>query len=147
MRDAILCGAGDVVLDLGANVGSFARMAAPVLGPRGCVYCVEPIPDVYVALQLNAEVYKQWAQKHKLPIAKWVCVHAGGSCCGLWHRPSCTLQCCCIEHGLATADQVQCLTAWGSKDTNAQGYIAALPWFLCQCPAAVKLQLHSKTPL
>ena len=71
------------MLDLGANVGSFARMAAPVLGPRGCIYAVEPIADVYAALALNAEVYKAWATKHKLSIAKWVCVHAGAYF-GVW---------------------------------------------------------------
>ena len=65
------------MLDLGANVGSFARMAAPVLGPRGRIYAVEPIADVYAALALNAGVYKAWAAKHKLAIAEWVCVHAG----------------------------------------------------------------------
>lgn len=38
---------GDVVLDLGANVGAFARMSAPSLGASGVVYAVEPIPQVH----------------------------------------------------------------------------------------------------
>lgn len=38
--------AGDVVLDIGANVGSTARMAARAVGPSGTVYCVEPFEDV-----------------------------------------------------------------------------------------------------
>lgn len=75
-RPSPIC-AGDTILDLGANVGSFARMAAPVLGQRGKIYCVEPIPDVYVALKRNAEVYQKWADRHRLPIAKIVPVHAG----------------------------------------------------------------------
>ena len=36
--------------DCGANVGSFARMAAPALGPRGLLYAIEPIPAVRAAL-------------------------------------------------------------------------------------------------
>jgi FkbM family methyltransferase len=70
--------AGDVVLDCGANVGSFARMAAPVLGPRGTIYCIEPIPDVCTALEVNIKNYQKWAQKHKLRVADVVAVQAGG---------------------------------------------------------------------
>jgi len=66
------------VLDCGANVGSFARMAAPVLGPRGTIYCIEPIPDVCTALEVNIKNYQKWAQKHKLRVADVVAVQAGG---------------------------------------------------------------------
>lgn len=69
--------AGDVVLDCGANVGSFARIAAPVLGPRGTIYCLEPIPDVCAALQLNSTIYQQWADRKGLQIAKVVPIQAG----------------------------------------------------------------------
>jgi hypothetical protein len=69
--------AGDVVLDCGANVGSFARMAAPVLGPRGTVYCLEPIPDVWAALKLNASIYQRWADKNGLQVARVVPIQAG----------------------------------------------------------------------
>jgi FkbM family methyltransferase len=67
------------VLDCGANVGSFARMAAPVLGHRGTVYCLEPIPDVCAALQLNIDVYQKWADKNGLQIARVVAIQAGGT--------------------------------------------------------------------
>lgn len=67
------------MLDCGANVGSFARMAAPVLGPRGKVYCIEPIPDVCAALQLNTAVYQRWADKNGLPVAVVVPIQAGQS--------------------------------------------------------------------
>lgn len=68
---------GDVVLDCGANVGSFARMAAPVLGPRGTVYCLEPIPDVWAALKLNASIYQRWADRNGLQVAHVVPIQAG----------------------------------------------------------------------
>lgn len=71
------------MLDCGANVGSFARMAAPVLGPRGKVYCIEPLPDVCAALQLNAAIYQQWADKKGLQVAPVIPVQAGPS------MPSC----------------------------------------------------------
>lgn len=65
------------MLDCGANVGSFARMAAPVLGPRGTVYCLEPIPDVCVALQLNIAIYQKWANHNGLKVAQVVPIQAG----------------------------------------------------------------------
>jgi hypothetical protein len=68
---------GDVVLDLGANVGSFARMAAPLIGPKGCVYAVEPIDEVVEALALNAGLYASWAARRGIEAAPIVPVHAG----------------------------------------------------------------------
>jgi hypothetical protein len=52
-------------------------MAAPVLGPRGKVYCIEPLPDVCAALQLNAAIYQQWADKKGLQVAPVVSIQAG----------------------------------------------------------------------
>jgi FkbM family methyltransferase len=68
---------GDVVLDLGANVGSFARMAAPLVGPSGRVLCVEPIEEVVEALRLNVKRYERWARARAIPAAPIVPVHAG----------------------------------------------------------------------
>jgi hypothetical protein len=53
-------------------------MAAPVLGPRGAIYCLEPIPAVYAALQLNCSLFQQWAQRKRLAIARLVPIQAGG---------------------------------------------------------------------
>ncbi|KAI8467702.1 MAG: S-adenosyl-L-methionine-dependent methyltransferase [Monoraphidium minutum] len=68
---------GDVVLDLGANVGAFTRMAAPVLGAAGAVYAVEPIQEVAAALRLNARRFQAWADARGLPVARVVPIHAG----------------------------------------------------------------------
>lgn len=73
------CTAGDVVLDCGANVGSFTRMAAPVLGLKGVIYAIEPIPDVCVALRRNIQGYQKWAQQRGLKVAKVVAVQAGAA--------------------------------------------------------------------
>lgn len=71
------CRTGDVVLDCGANVGSFARMAAPVVGPKGVIYAVEPIPDVCVALERNIAEYEKWAAKKGQKVGKVIAVNAG----------------------------------------------------------------------
>lgn len=67
------------MLDCGANVGSFARTAAPVLGPRGIIYCLEPIPDVWAALQLNTAIHQRWADQNGLKVARVVPIQAGES--------------------------------------------------------------------
>jgi FkbM family methyltransferase len=69
--------AGDVVLDCGANVGAFARVAAPAVGPAGTVYAVEPIPDVCAALELNIRAYDEWAAKRGLAVGRVIAVSAG----------------------------------------------------------------------
>jgi FkbM family methyltransferase len=66
-----------VVIDLGANVGSFARMAAPVIGAKGTIYCLEPLQEVFVALEQNAGLFQKWADKQKMSVGKVIAVHAG----------------------------------------------------------------------
>lgn len=46
---------GDVVLDLGANVGIYALWAAARVGPEGRVVAVEPHPGNFALLRSNAE--------------------------------------------------------------------------------------------
>lgn len=67
------------MLDCGANVGSFARMAAPVIGPTGTIYCLEPMPDVCTALKLNIIKYKEWADQRKLKVANVEAICAGAA--------------------------------------------------------------------
>lgn len=46
--------AGATFLDIGANVGFFALLAARLVGPSGRVYAFEPEPDICEALQRSA---------------------------------------------------------------------------------------------
>ncbi|HYF26112.1 MAG TPA: FkbM family methyltransferase [Baekduia sp.] len=44
---------GDVVVDIGANVGWFSLLCARRVGPRGRVVAFEPVPSIVEALQRN----------------------------------------------------------------------------------------------
>jgi FkbM family methyltransferase len=52
----LLLGAGEVCVDIGANVGYFSLLASKVVGPRGRVYAVEPAPDTFETLVANLEL-------------------------------------------------------------------------------------------
>lgn len=47
-------GAGDVVIDVGANVGAFAIEAAHRANSALSLYCFEPVPPIFGALSANA---------------------------------------------------------------------------------------------
>ena len=51
-----LLSSGDVCVDVGANLGYYALLAAKLVGPDGRVYAVEPAPDVHAALLANVEL-------------------------------------------------------------------------------------------
>lgn len=44
---------GDTVVDIGANIGSFAILAASIVGPNGRVYAFEPMPETFERLREN----------------------------------------------------------------------------------------------
>ncbi len=44
---------GDVVFDIGANVGFFTVLAARLVGPEGHVYAFEPVPENVAVLRRN----------------------------------------------------------------------------------------------
>jgi len=46
---------GDCVLDVGANIGYISRLLSKLVGPNGCVYCIEPVPQTYGLLCSNME--------------------------------------------------------------------------------------------
>jgi predicted methyltransferase len=46
---------GDVVIDVGANVGWFTLLAASLVGPGGKVVACEPGPDNLAKLQANID--------------------------------------------------------------------------------------------
>src|SRR5687767_6500480 len=46
---------GDVVLDIGANIGYFTTLAAKLTGPSGRVIAIEADPHTFAALQRNVD--------------------------------------------------------------------------------------------
>jgi len=54
---AHLVRAGDVVMDLGANIGVYTRLLSNLVGARGTVYSLEPIPPTYEILRSVIQRY------------------------------------------------------------------------------------------
>lgn len=52
-QDGITLGPGQVIFDVGANVGLFSLHAAERCGGDATIYGFEPIPDLHAALQTN----------------------------------------------------------------------------------------------
>jgi methyltransferase FkbM-like protein len=53
--------AGNICLDVGANIGYFAMMMANRVGTNGKVYAFEPVPETYDVLSLNAKLAGDFA--------------------------------------------------------------------------------------
>ena len=53
LNDGITLRPGATVVDIGANIGAFAVMAASIVGPRGRVIAFEPIPETFERLREN----------------------------------------------------------------------------------------------
>jgi FkbM family methyltransferase len=48
---------GDIVLDVGANVGNYTARLSELVGPSGRVYAFEPVPDTFALLSANMARY------------------------------------------------------------------------------------------
>jgi FkbM family methyltransferase len=59
---------GSKFLDIGANVGFFSLLAAPLVGEQGAIYAFEPEPDICEALARSAEA-NGFANVHALQVA------------------------------------------------------------------------------
>jgi FkbM family methyltransferase len=46
---------GDIVMDLGANIGSYTKFLSILVGTAGSCYSIEPIPPTYEILRSNIE--------------------------------------------------------------------------------------------
>lgn len=49
---------GDVVVDVGANIGYYALMEAKLVGDEGAVYAIEPVPRNFKLLEKNVSINK-----------------------------------------------------------------------------------------
>ena len=56
MQNGDLVRPGDVVLDIGANIGYYALMESALVGDEGKVYAIEPSPANYKILQENIKL-------------------------------------------------------------------------------------------
>jgi len=56
LRNGIALRTGDTVVDIGANIGTFALLAASIVGPAGRVVAVEPAARTFARLEENARL-------------------------------------------------------------------------------------------
>jgi len=67
---------GMVVCDIGANIGYYSLVAAPIVGPGGRVYAFEPMPPQFSVLRANLQRNGfSWAEAHQLALSD----HAGSA--------------------------------------------------------------------
>lgn len=50
---------GDVVLDIGANIGYYALIESQLVGKTGTIYAIEPVSDTYKRLERNISLNKK----------------------------------------------------------------------------------------
>jgi FkbM family methyltransferase len=62
---------GHTVLDIGANHGVYALMAAQLVGPTGCVHAFEPNPRLAYLLDMSLRLngFAGWARSHCLAVS------------------------------------------------------------------------------
>jgi FkbM family methyltransferase len=53
-----LIAAGDWVIDIGANVGHYTKKFSDLVGPKGRVIAVEPVPDTFALLAANVAAFR-----------------------------------------------------------------------------------------
>lgn len=58
LRNGITLNTGDIVVDIGANIGAFSLLAASIVGPTGRVIAVEPAAKTFARLEENVRLNK-----------------------------------------------------------------------------------------
>ena len=53
-----LLSAGDWVIDIGANVGQYTKRCSDLVGPKGRVIAVEPVPHTFALLAANVSLFQ-----------------------------------------------------------------------------------------
>jgi len=70
---------GDLVIDIGANVGMFSSYASEQAGRTGAVIAAEPIPTTFQALQHNVSLHFEYSKHSRRPCAPVKCLQVGVS--------------------------------------------------------------------
>ncbi len=124
--------AGDVILDIGANIGRFASFVCPLVGRRGKVFCFEPVQHARKILKKMKRL-RRFKQVEIAPIALsdrvdtleiaiplkrgWKMqtstahIHRGGTqACRIERVPVMPLDHFCRNHNLERIDFIKCDT-------------------------------------
>ena len=67
---------GNIIFDIGANVGTFTELFSILCGSKGEVHCFEPITETYEALLRRTENLKNVHQNNValvIQTPKWLC--------------------------------------------------------------------------
>lgn len=69
LQHGIQLAEGNIVIDVGGNIGFFALFAAEYVGSHGTVITAEPIPDLHAKLQYNVHSHLHWcASQGNMPL-------------------------------------------------------------------------------
>ena len=60
LQHGIQLAQGDVVVDIGGNIGFFALFAAQQVGSNGKVVTAEPLPPLHKKLMCNVNLHRMW---------------------------------------------------------------------------------------
>ena len=87
LQHGIKLSEGDVVVDIGGNIGFFTMFAAGLLGSTGKIITAEPIPTLYDKLTHNVRSHQTWSQQQGeylhvvCTTNREPCSHMDGVCC------------------------------------------------------------------